>query len=368
MIKYPDYDRSILSISASVLKYFGVKDCSHKTLPEFDEFLKKDYKNIIVMLFDGLGVSAINQHLSENDFLRKHLVCPISSVYPSTTVAATTAIESGYSPAETAWLGWDLYFEEIGENVTIFRNTLQKNGKIAAKYNVAKKYIPYKRIFQRIEEVRGRKTAYCVSAFSKYRSRSVRHICKTVKRISKRRKQKYIYTYWHQPDNIMHIYGVSSTEVKYEIQMINKEVENLCKNLKNSLVIVTADHGQTDCVNKYLEDYPVLTDMLKIPPSVETRALSLFVNEGKAEAFKEEFNKYFGSDFRLMTKEEVFSEGLFGCGEAHKKTSDFIGDFLAVATGNVMLNFKRSDFEAIGGHAGLTKEEMTVPFIAIEVE
>ena len=166
----------------------------------------------------------------------------------------------------------------------------------------------------------------------------------------------------------MHIYGVYSAEAKNEIQMINREIEKLCKKLKNSLVIITADHGQIDCVNEYLEDYPVLKDMLKIPPSVEPRAVSLFIKDGKAEAFKEEFNKLFGDSFRLMTKEEVFAEILLGYGIAHNKTKDFIGDYLAVATSNVMLNYDRSDFEPIGGHAGLVKEEMTVPFIAIEVK
>lgn len=150
--------------------------------------------------------------------------------------------------------------------------------------------------------------------------------------------------------------------------MINREVEKLCKKLKNSLVIITADHGQADCVNEYLEDYPVLSDMLKVAPSVEPRALSFFVKDGKAEAFKEEFNRLFGDSFRLMTKEEVFAENLLGFGTAHNKTKDFIGDYLAVATSNVILNFKRSDFEAVGGHAGLLEEEMTVPFIAIEVK
>lgn len=28
----------------------------------------------------------------------------------------------------------------------------------------------------------------------------------------------------------------------------------------------------------------------------------------------------------------------------------------------------RSDFEPIGGHAGLLEEEMTVPFIAVEIK
>lgn len=365
MIKYPDYDRSILSVASSVLKYFGVNDCEHKTLPEFDELLSKNYKNVIVMLFDGMGTSVLKEHLNENDFLRQHHLADISSVYPSTTVAAVTAIESGYSPLETGWLGWDLYFDEIGENVTTFKNTLQRNGKPAAKYNVPQKYIPYKRIFQRIEEVKGKKTAYYVSAFSKYRSKSVPHICRTVYRLSKKRNQKYIYTYWHQPDNTMHIYGVDSSEAKKEIELISREVQKLCKKLKNSIVIVTADHGQLNCVNKYFDDYPVLTEMLKIPPSIEPRAVSFFIKDGKAEDFKTEFNKTFGDSFRLMTKEEVFSENLFGYGKAHPKTKDFIGDFLAVATSNVILN---SGFEAIGGHAGLTEEEMTVPFIAIEVK
>lgn len=210
MITYPNYDRSILSIASSVLNHFGIKDCRHKTLPEFDELLSKDYKNIIVMLFDGLGVSAINEHLNESDFLRQHYVSPISSVYPSTTVAATTTIESGYSPAETAWLGWDLYFDEIGENVAVFRNALQKNGKLAADYNVAQKYIPYKRIFERIEEVNGKGTAFYVSPFSKYHPKSVRDICKTVRRLSRKKQKKYIYTYWYQPDKAMHGYGVNS--------------------------------------------------------------------------------------------------------------------------------------------------------------
>lgn len=368
MTKYPDYDCSILSIASSVMKYFGVTDCEHKTLPEFDELLNKNYKNVIVMLFDGLGSSILQEHLESDDFLEKHHLTDISSVYPSTTVAATTSIQSGYSPLETGWIGWDLYFDEIGENITVFKNTLQRNGEIAADYNVPLKIIPYKNICDRIKEVRGRNTAYMVTVFSKYHSKSVNDICKTVYRLSKKRKQKYIYTYWLQPDDLMHIYGVNSEEAKQEIKMINSEIENLCKKLKNSLVIITADHGQIDCVNEYLEDYPVLTDMLKVPPSVEPRAVNFFIKDGKIEEFKIEFNKIFGASFRLMTKEEVFSENLLGYGKAHIKTKDFIGDYLAVATSNVILNIKRSDFEAIGGHAGLTEEEMTVPFIAIEVK
>lgn len=369
MIKYPNYDRSILSIASSVLNHFGVNDCKHKTLPEFDKLLEKDYKNIIVMLFDGLGTSTLKYHLEENDFLRKHHVTDISSVFPSTTVAATTSIMSGYSPAECAWLGWDLYFEEIGENVAVFRNTLQRNGEPATKFNVAHKYIPVKSIMKRIEEVNGRRSAYCVSFFSKYRSKSVEDICKTVYKLSKKRKRKYIYAYWHQPDGAMHGHGVTSQEAHEQILHINREVEKLCSKLENSLIIITADHGLCDGVNLFLEDYPEINSMLKFPPSIEpSRALSLFVKDGMKDNFKNEFNKLFGDDFRLMTKEEVFAENLLGFGKPHPRTYDFVGDYLAVATGNKSLFTEREEHEFIGVHAGLTEDEMTVPFIAIETK
>ena len=369
MIKYPNYDRSILSIASSVLNHFGVKDCQHKTLPEFDKLLEKDYKNVIVILFDGLGTSTLNYHLKENDFLRKHYVIDISSVFPSTTVAATTSILSGYSPLECGWLGWDLYFEEIGENVAVFKNTLQRNGEPAAKYNVAHKYIPYKNIMQRIEEVKGRKSAYCVAFFSKYRIKSVEDICKTIYKLSKKRKKKYIYAYWHQPDGAMHGHGVTSPEAHKEILHINSEVEKLCGKLKDSLVIITADHGLCDSVNLFLEDYPELYDMLKIPPSIEPgRAMSLFVKDGLQDAFKKEFNRLFGDSFRLMAKEEVFSENILGYGKPHPRTHGFVGDFLAIATTEKTLFTAREEHEFVGVHAGLTEEELTVPFIAIETE
>ena len=134
-IKYPDDDRSILSVTASVLKYYGVTDCEHKTLPEFDKALEKKPKNVIVMLFDGIGSSSLEYHLPNDAFLRQHKVCNISSVFPPTTTAATTTVESGLSPLEHSWLGWNLYFNELGETVTVFRNTLAKNGETKQRLN-----------------------------------------------------------------------------------------------------------------------------------------------------------------------------------------------------------------------------------------
>lgn len=166
----------------------------------------------------------------------------------------------------------------------------------------------------------------------------------------------------------MHGHGVTSKEAHEQILHINREVEKLCGKLKDSLVIITADHGQCDGVTKYLEDYPKLVKLLEMPPSVEPRALSFFVKDGRTEEFKTEFENAFGESFRLMTKDEVFKENLLGFGTPHPKTADFIGDFFAVALDETCIEYKRGDFEMVGVHAGLTEEEMTVPFITIETK
>lgn len=365
-IMFPDYDRSILSIAASVLKHYGVTDCPHKTLAEFDEILKKDYKNVVVMLFDGLGTDAVNYHLDENSFLKQNMLCSVSSVFPPTTTAATTSIQSGYSPIEHGWLGWDLYFKEIDENVAVFRNTLQKNGEKAADYNVAGKYIPCKSIFKRIEEQNPDVKACYLSPFSNPAVESFYDIKQVVLNLAKQNGRKYIYTYNPYPDSDMHVFGVTSDEVHRKILEIDSLVKDICSQLEDSVVIVTADHGLINSKMEFLEDYPVLWNMLKRPASIEPRARSFFVKDGCKEKFRQEFNKLFGDKFILMTKQEVYESRLFGFGKPHQRTQEFIGDFLAVATGDLTLENYREDNPFIGVHAGVDEREVLVPFIAVE--
>lgn len=366
MIKYPDYDRSILSVASSVLKHFGVKDCPHKSLGEFDKILDKNYKNIIVLLFDGLGTDALENHLQKDSFLRRHLVCPIFSVFPPTTVAATTAIQTGCSPIEHGWLGWDLYFKEMDDNIAVFRNAFQRTGEKAADYHIASKYIPFKSVFTRIEEADKKAKAYYLSPFSSPAVDKLEVIQEAVIKLSKEQGKKYIYVYHPQPDHDMHINGVTAPCVGQKIKEINDMVEVLCKGLKDSVVIVTADHGLIDSKVAFLEEYPKIWNMLLRPASIEPRALSLFVKEPYKDSFKREFENTFKDKYILLTKQEVYDLKLFGNGEPHPRTDGFIGDFLAIGVSDLTLFNYREDDPFIGVHAGLDEREMTVPFIAVE--
>ncbi len=104
-MKYPDYDRSSLSITASIGEYFGGQS-DYPTLPEIDiRLCEGGIEKIVLVLTDGLGEMILKRHLPTDSFLVRHDKAAISAVYPSTTTAATTAIWTGKSPLEHGWLG-----------------------------------------------------------------------------------------------------------------------------------------------------------------------------------------------------------------------------------------------------------------------
>lgn len=359
-----DYDDSLVSLANSVLKRFGAK-CEHGTLVDFDRLLEKGYKNVVVMLFDGMGVKILDKHKDSAPFLRAHLLRPICSVFPPTTTAATTSIESGLEPCEHGWLGWAMYFKEIDKNVCLFTNTVFGTEDVAADYPVAKRALPFDTLQTKIRNAG--KQAYFVSQHSDIKTNGVHDTCNIVKKLCKKDGEKYIYTYWNQPDHDMHDFGTCDERVAKQIRLINDEVEKLCRKLEDTLVVVTADHGLVDVEWKSLCDYPEIADTLEREPSVEPRALSFFVKKGREKDFENAFEKAFGKEYILFTHAEVVEDGLFGKGNANARFEDFVGDYFAVATSNTCITPGPIDEQPfVGMHAGASEDEILVPFIVIE--
>jgi predicted AlkP superfamily pyrophosphatase or phosphodiesterase len=361
---YPCNNNSIVNLACSLLKHYGAEN-KHETLEIFDNYLKQNYKNVVVMLLDGLGINALENHLDNGRFLRRHLVAEISTVFPPTTTAATTSIESGLTPKEHGWLGWSLYFSEIDKIANAFINKVEDSDEEAADYHVAGKIIPYKNIYSIINET-GNATAYSVSPFGSNKVSSHIEMFEEVERLCNLSGDKYIYAYFPQPDTVMHEYGCYSSEATSWVKELNEGIEKMCQKLKDTIVIVTADHGHIKLNYKFVSDYPQLLKMLVRPISIESRATCFYVKEEYTVQFKEEFYKAFGNDFLLFSKAEVLEGNLFGEGEAHRKFEEFIGDFLAVAIADKVIAYCHKSKQFLSNHAGMTRQEMMIPFIVIE--
>lgn len=368
----PDYDNCLVNLSNSVLKAFGA-ETSAPTLKMADKLLEKEYKNVVVLLMDAMGVSILEKHLSPDGFLRSHLAGAYSSVFPPTTVAATTSMLSGLYPNEHGWLGWDMFFPELEKNVTVFLNKDQlredENGELmplvpAADFHAGFKYCPYKNIVDRIREAGG--NAYFSMPFMEPFPQDLDAILSRVEELCGKPERKFIYAYWSEPDSTMHEKGPDSDEAHELMISLEKRLEAFAAGLSDTLLLITADHSQIECDNYCLMDYPEIIKCLVRMPSIEPRALSFWIKDEYKESFPSVFREAFGDDFLILTKEEVIEERLFGTGKDHELFRDMLGDYLAVSVSgtSIFLTHKEADLMP-GGHAGLTKAEMEIPLLAV---
>ncbi|WP_289291606.1 alkaline phosphatase family protein [Sporofaciens musculi] len=363
--KFPDYDNGIFNLANSILNEFTLPEEGRQGLKGFASYLAKNYENIVVILLDGMGTAIMEKNLDENGFFRTHFKNSYSSVFPPTTVAATTSMISGSMPCCHGWLGWDCYFPKLNKNVTVFLNTETGTKTFAAPYHAAHTFCGYQSVVSRICANGGQ--AYEVTPFAEPFPKTFDELCEQVKTLCKKSGKKYIYCYWNEPDATMHDKGCYSDQARQVVRRLEGQVQELCNDLKDTLVIVTADHGHMDSQCVAITDYPKIMECLVRMPSIEPRALNLFVREEKKAQFEEEFQKEFGEKFLLWTKEEVLSRKIFGTGDEHPDFREMLGDCLAVAVDDLTIFNTRKEAETvIGVHAGLTEDEMTIPFIVIE--
>lgn len=357
-----DYNNCITNLSCSILKYFGL-EYKHNTIKEIDDALKSNPKNVVVILCDGMGHNILNRVLNKNDFLVKNEKRYITSIFPSTTAASTTSIMTGLNPYEHCWLGWDIYMKSVDEVVTMFYGKI-KDSDVVIDKDLCYKEMGYKTIMDRINELDNSNASY-ISSFTADQFDTIDEMCEKIKNSCNIKDKNYIYAYYKNPDELMHIYGSDSDESIKNIKELNKKIEELCNELDDTVVIVTADHGHINSDFIYLEDYPEIFNMLVRNTSIDSRASMMFVKNEYKNIFKEKFLEMFKDNFLLLDKDEIYKYNLFGIGDKHDVFDSAIGDFIAIGTKNLNIKYKRvpGKIPFKSSHAGITLDEVLIPLI-----
>jgi len=179
-------------------------------------------------------------------------------------------------------------------------------------------------------------------------------------KISHLMEDTYTYVYWDDLDKTIHDYGCNHYNVKKVLTQINDVLEEVANKLgKDSILIITADHGLIDTKTIYLNNFSEITKYLTKLPSLEQRYMSFYVND--KEGFAKEFNKYFASYFDLYTKDEFLEKGFLG--NDYEKAKEFLGDFIVIAKDKYAIDARQISRTIKSKHAGITSLEMMVPLI-----
>ena len=277
-IIYPDYSNSIVNLASSIEKYFDLNS-KVSSLKILDDILEKEKpKNVVVILFDGMGACLIKEKLKES-FLDKNMISILSSTCPSTTTAATTSIMTGLYPCTHGYLGWDMYYKKENAFVTMFTNTYKDTKDVFKEYIISDKYFSNKTIMERILE---NKKYHSKIVFPLKYSDAYIDIDDMFKKIKENlniKDKNYIYAYYVDPDSIMHVNGTDSKATNDAFLMINDKCEKFAETISDTLLIITSDHGHKNTEYIYLEDYEDIFKLIKDNVWIEGRCCAFNVTD-----------------------------------------------------------------------------------------
>jgi hypothetical protein len=400
----PDYDEYCFSnIPSTILSHFDIDD-KRPSLP--DELIGKELKGsekVVQIIIDGFGYTQWMKHTKDHKFLKRFLskgeFNPITSIFPSTTAAAITTINTGLTPQEHGLPEWNVYMDEVDLIInTLPFHALGDMLPDALLEEGADPSMLYKgkTIYQTLKKKR--KVDSFVFLSEKYSHSSYSNIIfKGAKRVPyfkysdlvndiRRRLEEhdgpgYYYVYIGDLDTISHEMGPHSEEYKSELSIISHLItEELVgklkkKTAKDTSMIVTADHGQINVDPEqtiYLNRYKKLIKNLRksgrmksVWPSGSPRDVFLHVKPKKFNETIDYLEKKLKNHAMVMDIDEAIDMQMFGTGKMHEKFIDRLGDILILPykRNTVWFEFEKGNkFGFRGHHGGLTKDEMLIPF------
>ncbi len=396
----PKYDdQSILNIPASICHWMGIPGMGAGVLtPEILSPLGNGIRRVILILMDALALHRLQAWMSDGtapiwrSLMVDGLLAPLTSISPSTTSAALTTFWTGRSPASHGILGYEVWLKEYGmvANMILhapmsFRGevgTLSKAGfkpqeflslPTLGPYLRANGVTPYafqhrsiaqsglSRMFQREVEIYPFSTPADLWV-------SMRQLIE-----NKPHERQYIWTYWGEVDGLSHHFGPDDERVAAEFSHFSAAFEQFFLNqltpadCKNTLVILTADHGQIHTplvANNALKNHPTMSDFFHITPTGENRMTYFHLRPGSEPDLCSYLHTNWPEGFTFISPDQAIASGLFGPGVHHSGLRDRIGDLVAFSHEDNYLWWADKEDFMLGRHGGLHREEMIVPFLA----
>jgi len=356
---------------------------------------------VVVVVLDAVGYHGFRRLLEaeETGFSRlaeAGVLVPLTSVFPSTTMAAMSSIWTGRTPADHGFLGRRLFLSEYGFVADMIRLMPALNGRPGSLMDwgwVPEDFVPVPHLAQLLAEAGGRTVAHLygphaggglsrlflrgveeIEGFLNYSDMwiNLRH---TVEQRTD--APLLVNVYWAGTDDLAHKYGPQDERIGAAVRQIAQSFErDFLTPLppaarEGTVMIITADHGQVETPPEravHLADHPGLQEMLLWPPCAEPRASYLHVRQGYEGLVRDYVETHLADQFLVFDMEEAVRAGLFGPGEMPRESRNRLGDLLLLARGDSRLIPVGASATDRGEHGSLLPEEMLVPLLMARLD
>ncbi len=374
-LRLPDYGSgSLAEVLPAVLRGLGVEGPPEAAARLGLPLDVSD--QVVLVLVDGLGADALEEHAAEAPFMTALRQRPgsrtITSVFPTTTPIALTSLGTGLTPGEHGITGLLMRLPDRSQVFTLALpspvdlSMLQPKPTAferAAAAGVAVTRVGPKRfdgdgLTQ--SGLRGGRYAPAESVGER--------VTETIAAV-RSTGRSLIYVYYGDLDGTGHRQGCRSAAWRAELRAVDAFVEQLADGLpRGTTLLVTSDHGMVDIAPADRWDVattPVLDEGVELVGG-DLRGVHVYTRPGATDDVVAAWRATIGGSFWVGSKDEAITTGLFGptvCDDARAR----IGDVVCAAVGDRNLADSRvqpaSVLALIGMHGGLTAAEVEVPLL-----
>lgn len=319
---------------------------------------------VCVVLVDGLGLAQLRERSGHFPFLRRREVRELTTVAPSTTAAAVTAIGTGALPGATGMLGYTVRDPGTGQlmNMIKWDHDITTPRQWQTVPTIAERAINSERLVA-IGAPRFVGSGLNTAALRSFRDISAETLAQRVEAAAHALRSgtaDLVYLYWGELDHVGHVHGWNSWEWGEQASSVDHELGNLVRRLpRGTLVVITADHGMIDVSERIdVAATPALgQDVYAI--AGEPRATHVFTDHPGRVA--ERWRDYLGERAWVVTR----SQAAEVIGGVEARFLPAVGDVVVFARGRTAVVDSASQspgsIALVGVHGSLTAAEMLVP-------
>jgi hypothetical protein len=396
----PDYEGGgLLNVPATVLDILGAREKGDAPpLRDLDPTLRDGVRQVALILADGLGwwqlemlcdqgnmpfLAEIRERARRRDAAQ---LIQATTVFPSTTAAAITTLNTGRTPLEHGNIAYFVWLEEFAQVTAMLRwgpAAVRRGSYFDDPAVDPRKYVLVPSIHARLRE-RGVASHVIEPELFRTEAMTRMHAAEAGflgyvlpssmgvllrARLMATWRPSYVYAYWAGIDTVSHLHGPRSEEAAMEAAVFDLALRRALgdRSPGDTLVVLTADHGHAttdpDKLIDLLGDEELL-GLLRNPPAGEPRLV--FLHTDHPQRVREHLERKWPGKLTLLDRDELIDAGLFGRGDptvARRR----IGEVVVLLEDDLAASVVLVDGQMLrhrGSHGGMTADEMRIPVLA----
>jgi hypothetical protein len=367
--------------------------------------LAQRYDSVIVLFLDSFGwrfFERFQDHPLLAEISRHGVVNQLTSQFPSTTAAHVTCLHTGQPVGQHGIFEWQYYDPAVDMIIAplLFSPAGTPQRELLASYNIQANLLFPKQNFYRELSSQGIKAhifqekSYAHSSYSRamLEGANVVPYCTLPEALvnlvdllaQQKHSASYYLLYFDKIDSICHDYGPNSAQVEAEIEaaltIINQLFfKKLVGALPNTLLVITADHGQTTIdpnSTVYLNLESRFKDLERtfktnrrndlLVPAGSCRDMFLYLKEDQLELAQILLSRHLAGVAEVYQTADLIEAGLFGPTPVSASFQSRVGNLVILPfPGQSVWWFEKDKFwvKQRGHHGGLCPEEVEIPLL-----